>query len=553
MIVRVIDFQTSPESYRHWRLRVDGRVAHLDMAVDPDATQGPGYELKLNSYDLGVDIELADAVQRLRFEHPEVGAVVIGSTLDRVFCAGANIGMLASASHPLKVNFCKFTNETRNAIEDATANSGQRYLAALNGNAAGGGYELALATDHIMLIDDRSASVSLPEVPLLGVLPGTGGLTRLTDKRFVRRDRADVFCTLEEGVKGEKALQWRLVDELVPAPAFQETVTERARQFAAESDRPADARGVALTPLQREIGEDRVEYSLVEVEFDRAEGIASFTMRGPDRLPPSDGDGAAALGDSFWPLRLAREFEDAVLHLRVNELEIGTILIRSEGDPGLVLAHDMFLLTEVDHWLVREIVLYWARLLRRIDLTSRTVMTLVEPGSCFVGLIAELVLAADRSYMLIGERSDGAGGLASLSFTEANRFAYPMSNGLSRMETRFWGDPEGLARAASSVGEKLDAEAALAAGLVTDAMDELDWDDELRMVLEERSAFSPDGLTGLEANLRFPGPETMETKIFGRLTAWQNWVFQRPNASGEEGALRRYGTGIRPDYDQRRV
>lgn len=553
MLGRVIDFQTSPESYRHWGLKVDGRVAYLEMAVDPESTLNPGYELKLNSYDLGVDIELADAVQRLRFEHPEVGAVVIGSKLDRVFCAGANIGMLASASHPLKVNFCKFTNETRSAIEDATANSGQRYLAAINGNAAGGGYELALATDHIMLIDDRSASVSLPEVPLLGVLPGTGGLTRLTDKRFVRRDRADVFCTLEEGIKGSKALEWRLVDELVSAPSFRDTVAARAREFADESDRPVDVTGIALTPLRRETGEDRIEYSLVTVDLDRAGRIAVITVSGPDRLPPADGEEAIASGADVWPLRLARELDDAILHLRVNELEMGTVIIRTEGDAGLALAHDSFLLGQADHWLIREVLLYWARLLRRVDLTSRTVMALVEPGSCFVGLLAELVLAADRSYMLIGERSGDAGGTANLVFTESNRLAFPMSNGLSRLETRFWGDPEGLARAGSVIGEKLDAESALAAGLITDAMDELDWDDELRMVLEERSAFSSDGLTGMEANLRFPGPETMETKIFGRLTAWQNWVFQRPNASGEEGALRRYGTGMRPDYDQRRV
>jgi benzoyl-CoA-dihydrodiol lyase len=552
-LVTVIDFQTQPGQYRHWRLRIDGRVAYLDMGVDPAATLNPGYELKLNSYDLGVDIELADAVQRLRFEHPEVGAVVIGSTLDRVFCAGANIGMLATASHPLKVNFCKFTNETRSAIEDATRNSGQRYLAALNGNAAGGGYELALATDHIMLIDDRSASVSLPEVPLLGVLPGTGGLTRLTDKRFVRRDRADVFCTLEEGIKGDKALDWRLVDELVPAPSFDEVVAERARRSAEESDRPADGEGITLTPLRRETSDDRIEYSLLAVELDRDERVASLTIKGPAELPPSDGGGVVSAGDDFWPLRLARELDDAFLHLRVNELEMGTILIRSEGDLSAVLAYDMFLLGQADHWLVREILLYWSRLLRRIDLTSRTVMTLIEPGSCFAGFLAELVLASDRSYMLIGERFEDGAGIANLVFTDSNRIGFPMSNGLPRLETRFWGDPEGLARATSVIGEKLDGESAVAAGLVTDAMDDLDWDDELRMVLEERSAFSSDGLTGMEANLRFPGPETMETKIFGRLTAWQNWVFQRPNASGEEGALRRYGTGIRPQYDQRRV
>jgi benzoyl-CoA-dihydrodiol lyase len=549
----MIDFQTDPDRYRHWRLRIDGRVAYLDMAVDPEGGINPGYEMKLNSYDLGVDIELADAVQRLRFEHPEVGAVVIGSVLERMFCAGANIGMLASAPHPLKVNFCKFTNETRSAIEDASAHSGQRYLAALAGSAAGGGYELALATDHIMLIDDRNAAVSLPEIPLLGVLPGTGGLTRLTDKRHVRRDRADVFCTLEEGMKGDKARQWALVDEVVPASSFHDTVSKRAEEFAAQSDRPTDATGVTLNPLERSIDTDRVAYSLVAVEIDRDEKRANITLAGPDGLPPVDGEESVTRGGDFWPLLLARELDDAVLHLRVNELEIGTILIRSEGDLGHVLAYDTFLVSQSDHWFVREILLYWARLLRRIDLTSRTILTLVEPDSCFGGFLAELVLAADRSYMLAGERYDGDGGIASLALTEANQFGFPMSNGLSRLETRFWGDEEGLMRARAAIGEKLDAEGALAAGLVTDAMDDLDWDDELRIILEERSAFSPDGLTGMEANLRFPGPETMETKIFGRLTAWQNWVFQRPNASGETGALRRYGTGRRPEYDKRRV
>ena len=549
----MIDFQTHPDRYRHWRLRIEGRVAYLDMAVDPDGGINPGYELKLNSYDLGVDIELADAVQRLRFEHPEVGAVVIGSVLERMFCAGANIGMLASAPHPLKVNFCKFTNETRSAIEDATAHSGQTYLAALSGSAAGGGYELALATDHIMLIDDRNAAVSLPEVPLLGVLPGTGGLTRLTDKRHVRRDRADVFCTLEEGIKGAKAKDWGLVDELVSAPVFDDTVSGRAAEYAGRSDRPSDAKGVTLTPLDRTIEDDKVTYSLVEVAIDRAGKTASIEITAPEGLPPEDGEAAVAMGAEFWPLRLARELDDAILHLRANELELGTLVFRTRGDPGHVLAHDAFLVSRSDHWLVREVLLYWARVLRRIDLTSRTIVTLVEPGSSFAGLLAEIVLAADRSYMLLGEPFEGGGGLANIVFTGSNRFAFPMSNGLSRMETRFWGDDEGLAKAQQAIGEKLDAEGALEAGLITDAFDDLDWDDELRIILEERAAFSPDGLTGLEANLRFPGPETMETKIFGRLTAWQNWVFQRPNASGETGALRRYGTGLRPDYDTRRV
>ncbi|HEY7470211.1 MAG TPA: 2,3-epoxybenzoyl-CoA dihydrolase [Acidimicrobiia bacterium] len=548
----MIDFQTHPHGYRHWKLRIDGPVAYLDMAVDPDGGLDPGYELKLNSYDLGVDIELADAVQRLRFEHPEVGAVVIGSSLDRTFSAGANIGMLASATHQLKVNFCKFTNETRLAIEDASANSGQRYLAALAGSAAGGGYELALATERIMLIDDRNASVSLPEVPLLGVLPGTGGLTRLTDKRHVRRDRADVFCTLEEGIKGSKALEWRMVDELVPAPSFDETVATRARELAARTDRPTEASGVVLTPLDRRIEADRITYSVVDVEINRKQRIAAISIEGPEESPPVDVDEALLSGAGFWPLRAARELDDAILHLRVNEPEIGTIVLHTGGELARVLAFDAFLLSRGDHWFIREILLYWGRLLRRLDLTSRTLIALIEPGSCYGGFIAELALAADRSYMLIGERSDGEE-TGHLVFTESSRFAFPMSNGLPRLETRFWGDAEGLARAHKAIGDILDAESALAAGLITDAMDELDWDDELRIIIEERTAFSPDALTALEANLRFPGPETMETKIFGRLTAWQNWVFQRPNASGEEGALRRYGTGIRPDYDPRRV
>jgi benzoyl-CoA-dihydrodiol lyase len=549
----MIDFQTHPDEYRHWKLRIDDRVAYLDMAVDPGGGINPGYELKLNSYDLGVDIELADAVQRLRYEHPEVGAVVIGSLLDRMFCAGANIGMLASAPHPLKVNFCKFTNETRMAIEDATANSGQSYVAALGGNAAGGGYELALAADHIMLIDDRNAAVSLPEVPLLGVLPGTGGLTRLTDKRHVRRDRADVFCTLEEGVKGQKALDWRLVDELVPASSFVATVAERARALAATSDRPADRTGVTLPELDRQIGDDEIVYSLVTVSIDRSKRVASLEIRGPEGSVPVDGDDAVASGAKFWPLRLARELDDAILHLRVNELEVGTIDIHSRGDMDMVLDYDAFLLSTADHWFVREVLFHWRRVLRRVDMTARTVITLVEPGSCFAGFLAELVLAADRSYMLMGTWAGEGGYEARLALTDANIHAYPMANGLSRLETRFWGDGEGLARAKAEIGRQSTAEEAESAGLVTDAMDDIDWEDELRIVHEERAAFSPDGLTGLEANLRFPGPETMETKIFGRLTAWQNWVFQRPNASGETGALRRYGTGIRPDYDHRRV
>ncbi|MET0697339.1 MAG: 2,3-epoxybenzoyl-CoA dihydrolase [Acidimicrobiia bacterium] len=541
----MIDFQTDPGRYRHWRLRFDGPVAFLDMDVDPAGGLNEGYEMKLNSYDLGVDIELADAVQRLRFEHPEVGAVVIGSLNDRVFCAGANIGMLSISPHPLKVNFCKFTNETRHAIEDATANSGQRYLTALKGNAAGGGYELALATEHIMLIDDGSSSVALPEVPLLGVLPGTGGLTRLIDKRHVRRDRADVFCTVEEGIKGKRALEWRLVDELVASSAFDETVRSRAQEMAMATDRPTTPVGVELTLLQRELGEDTITYSSVEVEIDRARRTATLTILGPD-------DNARDLGAGFWPLRLARELEDAILHLRVNELEIGTLILRSAGDPVLVEGFDATLVEHGGDWFLKEVALYWKRLLKRVDATSRTMICLVEPGSCFVGFLAELVLAADRSYMLDGtwpEEDVEAG----MMLTSSSTGMLPMANGLTRLETRFWGDDAGLKTAMNAVGHSIGAAEAYEAGLVTDVMDDIDWEDELRVMLEERAGFSPDSLTGMEANLRFPGPETMETKIFGRLTAWQNWVFSRPNASGETGALRRYGTGLRPEYDQRRV
>ncbi len=540
----MIDFQTDPTRYRHWRLRFEPPIAYLDMDVDPDGGLHEGYEMKLNSYDLGVDIELADAVQRLRFEHPEVGAVVIGSLNERVFCAGANIGMLASAAHPLKVNFCKFTNETRNAIEDASANSGQRYLAAVKGNAAGGGYELVLAADHIMLVDDGSSSVALPEVPLLGVLPGTGGLTRLVDKRHVRRDRADVFCTVEEGIKGKRALEWRLVDELVPSSVFEETVRSRAMEAAEATDRPTNAPGVELTPIQRLIDDSALTYSSLRVEIDRMGRTATLVVLCPDGPP---GEGAR-----FWPLRLAREMDDALLHLRVNELEIGTLILRSEGDVSLVEAYDRLLIDQEGDWFRREVVLYWKRLLKRLEATSRTTICLIEPGSCFVGFLAELMLAADRSYMLEGARDDG-GAEALIILTGASAGPLPMANGLTRLATRFWGDPAGLEKATEVIGRHLDAAAAYEAGLVTDVMDEIDWDDELRVMLEERAGFSPDSLTGMEANLRFPGPETMETKIFGRLTAWQNWVFQRPNASGEAGALRRYGTGLRPDYDQRRV
>jgi benzoyl-CoA-dihydrodiol lyase len=543
----MIDFQTHPDRYRHWKLRIEPPIAFLDMDVDPDGGLQSGYELKLNSYDLGVDIELYDAIQRLRFEHPEVGAVVIESLREQVFCAGANIGMLAGAEHPMKVNFCKFTNETRNGMEDASSNSGQRYLAAINGTAAGGGYELALATDRIMLIDDGNAAVALPEVPLLAVLPGTGGLTRLIDKRHVRRDRADVFSTVEEGIKGSKALEWGLVDELVPRSEFRETVAERAKEIAGQSDRPADSRGVELTELNRIISGDGVDYSSLGIAFDRP--IAELTVRGPHDAPPADPSQITA---EFWPLRLARELDDAILHLRVNELEAGILLFKSQGDLDLVMRHDAFLHEHADHWLVREIFLYWKRILSRVDMTSRTMIALVEPGSSFGGFLAELVLAADRAYMLEGSW-DPDGPTAELELSASSTGPLPMANDLTRLEARFWGDETGLEAARSVVGKRLDAEAAVASGVVTDAMDDIDWDDELRLILEERSSFSPDALTAMEANLRFPGPETMETKIFGRLTAWQNWVFQRPNASGEAGALRRYGTGRRPEYDTRRV
>ena len=548
----MIDFQTHPDTYRHWRLRIDGRVAYLDMDVDPDGGLHGDYELKLNSYDLGVDIELADAVQRLRFEHPEVGAVVIGSLKERVFCAGANIGMLASAPHPLKVNFCKFTNETRGSIEDATAHSGQRYLTAINGTAAGGGYELAMATDHIILVDDGSASVALPEVPLLGVLPGTGGLTRLVDKRFVRRDRADVFCTVEEGVKGAKALAWNLVDELMPLSTFEDGVAERAAESAAASDRPRDRIGVELAPLERTIGTDRIDYSNVTVEIDRAARVAAITVLGPEADVPSDAAAAASLGSALWPLRLARELDDAFLHLRNNELDIGTLTLHSRGAINSVAAYDRFLNDNVSDWFVREVMLLWKRVLKRVDMTSRTIVALVEPGSCFGGFLTELILAADRAYMFDGTREDDEQ-TAVVLLTESSTGLLPMSNGLTRIQTRFWGDQAAEDRALATVDAILTAEQAFEAGLVTEIYDELDWEDELRIIIEERASFSPDSLTGMEANLRFPGPETLETKIFGRLTAWQNWVFQRPNASGEAGALRRYGTGVRPEYDPRRV
>ncbi len=549
----MIDFRTHPDQYRHWRLAFDGPIAHVFMDVDESGGLFPGYELKTNSYDLGVDIELADAVQRLRFEHPEVKTVVMRSGKERVFCAGANIRMLGQSSHALKVNFCKFTNETRNAIEDACASSGQRYMTAVNGTAAGGGYELALATDHILLVDDGSAAVSLPEVPLLGVLPGTGGLTRVVDKRKVRRDLADVFCTVEEGVRGRKAVDWRLVDETVPSSRFDAAVAERASALAEGSDRPSGEAGIVLTHLERESVESGFHYPNLELNIHREARRAEIVVHGPSGPPPETLAGLKAQGDGFWPLALARELDDALLHLRANEPELGLLVITTSGELERVCGHDALLTRYAEDWLVREILLFWKRTLKRLDLTSRSMIGLVEPGSCFAGILAELLFSVDRSYMLEGEFEEDNRPEAVIRLNQFNFGALPMSNGLSRLATRFLGEPETLEAAQSLAGEDLNASAALEAGLVTFTPDDIDWEDEIRIILEERASFSPDAMVGMEANLRFAGPETMETKIFGRLSAWQNWIFQRPNAVGEQGALKRYGSGTRPEYDPERV
>ena len=548
-----IDFQTDPSRYRHWKLRFDGRVAELVMDVDPAGSLFEGVELKLNSYDLGVDIELADAVQRLRFEHPEVGAVVLRSAREGVFCAGANIRMLGRASHVHKVNFCRFTNETRMSIEDASANSGQTWLCAVNGTAAGGGYELALTAEHIILVDDRRSGVSLPETPLLAVLPGTGGLTRLTDKRRVRRDLADLFCTTEEGVRGKRAVQWRLVDEVVPPSSFEAIVRAQAETAAARSDRPADAHGIVLGPLQRVFADDAVTYSHVRVALRRAARRAEITVLGPRAALPAGLAGIHAAGDGFWPLLVARELDDALLHLRLNEPELGTLVLRTEGDPLAVLASDALLAAHDGDWLVREVRHSLKRVLKRLDMTARSLIALIEPGSCFAGTLAELAFSADRSVMFSGTRGDDTTGPATLQLSALNFGAYPMANGLTRLQTRFLGEPDSVAGARALCGTALEAEAAEDHGLVTQSFDAVDWDDEIRMLLEARASFSPDALTGMEANLRFAGPETMETRIFGRLTAWQNWIFQRANAVGETGALGRYGSGVKPDYDWRRT
>jgi benzoyl-CoA-dihydrodiol lyase len=551
-----VDFRTEPASYRHWRLSFDGQVATLTMDVDEAGGLVPGYELKLNSYDLGVDIELYDALQRLRFGHPEVRTVVLTSGKDKIFCAGANIRMLAASSHPWKVNFCKFTNETRNGIEDAAACSGQAWLAAVNGTASGGGYELALACEHIMLVDDRSSAVSLPELPLLGVLPGTGGLTRVTDKRHVRRDVADYFATRAEGIGGTKAVTWRLVDAAVPRASWAETVAARATELAARSSRPAGARGIELTPLRKTRTDAEIGYRYVTARLDRERGVADITVSGPDAAAPAEIVALHQQGTGLWSLAVARELDDLVLDLRTNELELGTWVLRTSGDRARVLAHDELLLAHRDDWLANEIIHYWKRTLKRLDVTSRSLIALIEPGSCFAGSLLELALAADRSYMLSGldeDAADAAAEPAALTLAGMNLGPLPMGNGLTRLQTRFWGDEAGLAAAEKRAGEPLDAEDAEQLGLVTFAPDDIDWAEEVRIATEERASFSPDALTGLEANYRFAGPETMETKIFGRLTAWQNWIFTRPNASGPDGALRRYGTGRRGDFDRKRV
>jgi len=537
-----VSFETEPSRYRHWRLAFEGAVATLSMDVQEDQGLRPDYKLKLNSYDLGVDIELADAIQRIRFEHPEIRSVVITSLKERIFCAGANIFMLRGSTHTWKVNFCKFTNETRLGIEDASAHSGVKFLAALNGICAGGGYELALACDEIVLVDDSNSAVSLPETPLLGVLPGTGGLTRVVDKRHVRRDLADVFGTLAEGVKGKRAVEWGLVDAVYPASRFKEAVAERARQLAAGSDRPGGA-GVVLTPLALTATADALEYSSVSVAFDRPRRSATITLRAPEAPVETTAEAIMAAGAEFWPLRVFRELDDVLLRLRTNEPEIGTIVLRTSGDPARVLEADSVLLAHPEQWFVREVTLFIKRTLKRLDLTARTFFALIEPGSAFAGTFFELALAADRSYML---DDDDQANVVQLSGMNAGPL--PMSNGLTRLQTRFYGRQGRVDEALAHDGP-FDPTEASAAGLVTFAPDEIDWDDEVRLAVESRAALSPDALTGMEANLRFVGPETMETKIFGRLTAWQNWIFQRPNAVGPRGALTSYGTSERAEFD----
>jgi benzoyl-CoA-dihydrodiol lyase len=542
-----VDFETSPDRYRHWKLTFDGPVATLSMDVQEDAGLSSEYRLKLNSYDLGVDIELADAVQRIRFEHPEVHAVVITSLKERIFCAGANIFMLRGSSHAAKVNFCKYTNETRLAIEDASAHSGIKFLAAINGICAGGGYELALACDEILLVDDGNSAVSLPETPLLGVLPGTGGLTRVVDKRKVRRDLADVFGTVAEGVKGRRAVEWRLVDAVYPTSQFKDRVARRAGELAALSDRPSGGPGIVLGRLHPTVTTDSVRYSAVTLEMDRTKRLATLTVNGPNRDEPSTPEGILQSGDRYWFIRAFRELDDALLRLRVNEPLIGTVVVKTRGDVSDVLTADATLMANQDHWLVREVIHLVKRTLKRMDLTSRSFFALIEPGSCFAGSLFELALASDRSYML-----DDPEQPVSIALSAMNAGPLKMSNGLTRLETRFLGQP-GHVHGLLEEGKPFEAPEALEAGLVSFAPDELDWDDEVRLAVEGRAALSPDALTGMEANLRFAGPETMETKIFGRLTAWQNWIFQRPNAVGATGALTAYGSQSRPEFDFNRT
>jgi len=543
----MIDFQTSPEQYKHWKLSIDGRVARLTMDVQEDQTLNDGYKLKLNSYDLGVDIELADAIQRLRFEHPVVRAVVVTSLKPRIFCAGANIYMLGTSSHAFKVNFCKFTNETRCAIEDDSHHSGRRYLAALNGTASGGGYELAIACDEIYLVDDGNSAVSLPEVPLLGVLPGTGGLTRLVDKRKVRRDRADVFSTLAEGLKGKRAKEWGLIDDTFPTTKFQESVDHRVGQIVGSTNGGEEPSGIILNPLMVESAADRRDYQYVKLKLHRDKRCADLTILGPEGMAPESVEEIQALGDNYWPLRVYRELDDALLHLRVNEPEVGLVCVRTKGNTDHVLAVDRTLVANRDHWLIREIILQMARTLRRLDLTAKSFFAIVEPGSCFAGNLLELLLASDRSYMLNDPDEK-----IELATSHLNAGALPMNNGLTRLQSRFLAEPERVDEILGA-SNRFDTESAETAGLVTFAPDDLDWDDEIRLAIEERTSLSPDALTGMEASLRFAGPETMDTKIYGRLTAWQNWIFQRPNAVGPNGALTNYGKPTKAQFDYKRT
>jgi benzoyl-CoA-dihydrodiol lyase len=546
-----VEYQTHPSQYRHWKLSFDGAVATLSADFDENAGLRPGYKLKLNSYDLGVDIELNDAVQRIRFEHPEVRTVVVTSAKDKVFCSGANIFMLGVSSHAWKVNFCKFTNETRNGLEDSSAHSGLKFLAAVNGACAGGGYELALACDEIVLIDDRASAVSLPEVPLLGVLPGTGGLTRVTDKRKVRHDLADVFCTTNEGVRGQKAKDWRLVDEIAKPAVFAQKVQERAAALAAQSDRPANTKGVVFGPLQRSIEADALRYPCVSVEIDRAKRVATFTIQAPTSAQPTDIAGIEEAGTAWYPLALARDLEDAILNMRTNELDIGTWLIKSSGDAAAVLAVDAVLVQHQNHWLVRETIGYLRRTFSRLDVSSRSLFALIEAGSCFAGSLLETALACDRIYHLA--LPDDADKAPKITVGEVNFGFYPMATNESRLQRRFYNEAAAMDAVRAQLGQALDADAAFALGLVTSNPDDIDWADETRIAIEERVAMSPDALTGMEANLRFNGVETMATRVFGRLTAWQNWIFQRPNAVGEKGALKVYGKGDKAAFDWNRV